>query len=121
MRREKILKVMLGLIIGVVLLVMPLNTFAATSNVTDLDDLLNDYEDQGSKNDLTGNTNTNTNTNTNKNTNTNTSTNTNKNANTNTNIPKAGLAENTMAGVVITILGITAVYAYKKINEYKKI
>ena len=47
-------------------------------------------------------------------------TNTNTNTNT-TNIPKAGIAENKMIGVVITVLGITAIYTFKKVNEYKNI
>lgn len=127
MRRKTILKIMLVLIIGTVLFVMPSTAFAATGNATDIDDFWNDLEDQGDKNNLSGNTNTNTNTN--MNTNTNTNTNTNKNTNTNDSIKtntnnqynKAGLAENTMAGVVVTVLGITAIYTYKKINEYKNI
>ena len=39
----------------------------------------------------------------------------------NTNLPKAGAAENKMLGVAFTVLAITAVYAYKKVNQYKNI
>ena len=39
----------------------------------------------------------------------------------NTNLPKAGAAENKMLGVAFTVLAITAVYAYKKVKEYKNI
>ena len=38
-----------------------------------------------------------------------------------TDIPKAGLVEDTMMFVGISVLGITAVYAYKKVNEYSNI
>ena len=51
-------------------------------------------------------------------------TNTNAVANTsnyNTSLPKAGLKENTMMGVAITVLAVVAVFAYKKINQYKNI
>ena len=121
MRKERILKIIVALIMGVVLFAMTTNVFAAVDADTGLDF----YED--TTDELDRNTNTNTNTNTNINTNINTNTNTNNvtlNTNTNnynTNLPKAGLAENTMAGVAITVLGITAVYAYKKIKEYKNI
>ena len=125
MKRETILKIMLVLIIGVVLCTIPAIVFAATSNSTDLDDFLNNnnFEDQGSKNDLVGNTNTNTNINTSNNTNTNVTNNTTKTNvnNYNTNLPKAGAPENTMMGVAITSLVIIAIYAYKKVREYKNI
>ena len=39
----------------------------------------------------------------------------------NTNLPKAGLKENTMMGIAITVLAVVAIFAYKKINQYKNI
>ena len=58
------------------------------------------------------------NSNTNTNTNTKTSTNT---SNYNTSLPKAGAPENTMIGVVATLLVVVSIYAYKKVNQYKNI
>lgn len=128
MKKERVFKVILIFIIGIMLFARPLVSFAATGNSTDLDDLWDDWEDQGEKGDLVedknNNSSTENSTNTNTNTNTNTAnkptTETNTN-NSNTEIPKAGLAENTIGIIAITVLGITAIYAYKKINEYKNI
>lgn len=135
MRKEKILKLMVVLTIGIVLVAMTSNVFAADSNST-----VDFFEDTTNQLNTNTNTNTSTNTNTNTNTNINTATNTNNvnttttnaTANTNTNavantsnyntsLPKAGLKENTMMGVAITVLAVVAVFAYKKINQYKNI
>lgn len=130
MNKKTLINIIVILTIGIMLFTMPIAVFAETNNSTDLDDLWDDWEDQGEKGDLiqdnkenTGtdsNTNTNTNNSANTNTNTNTSTNNTENK-TNTDIPKAGLAENTVGVVAIAVLGIIAIYAYKKINEYKNI
>lgn len=126
MKKEKILKIIVVLILGVTLLAMSTRVFAAVGDSDGLMDLYDDTTNQLNTTN-TNNTNTNTNTNTNLlNTNTlNTNTNiTNTKLNTNnynTNLPKAGAAENKMLGVVFTVLAITAVYAYKKVKEYKNI
>ena len=66
------------------------------------------------------NTNNNINTNINKNTNINTNVNTNVNSNkNNTTIPNTGLDQSIM--FIIVIFGISAVYAYKKIRDYKNV
>ena len=73
----------------------------------------------------TNNTNTNTNTNTN---NTNTNTNTNRTNNTNntsiynnTNLPKTGIEDSIPVAMLVVVFGISAVYAYKKIKDYRNI
>ena len=121
MKKEKMLKVMLVLVMGVILFVMSTNVYAVE------DDIYLDIQDSLP----TDNTNTNTGTTTNTNTgttNTNlsgtTNTNlsgTNSNADYSTNLPEAGLAENTLLGVGVTVLVIVAIVAYKKVNEYKDI
>lgn len=76
----------------------------------------------------TTNTNTNADTNTNTNTNTNTmisggSTNTNTNSSTynnTTNLPQTGAGDYTMI-LMIGVLVVFAVYAYKKVRDYKNI
>lgn len=87
----------------------------------------NDFSDlTGTLN--TNNTNTNTNTNTNgTNTNTNkTNTNNTNKTNTssiynNTNLPKTGIEDSIPVAMLVVVFGISAVYAYKKIKEYRNI
>ena len=128
MKRERILKTIIVLIIGVVLFAMTSNVFAADTGLDFFDDTTNQLDKNTNTNATNTNTNTiNTNTNaTNTNaTNTNTtntpattSTNT---SNYNTSLPKAGAPENTMIGVVATLLVVVSIYAYKKVNQYKNI
>lgn len=120
MKREKIFKVIITLIIGVVLFVMSTNVFAADSELNFFDDTTNQLDISNTTNTNTANNanNANANINTNTNTNTNTSTNT---SNYNTSLPKAGAPENTMIGVVATLLVVVSIYAYKKVNQYKNI
>ena len=119
MKKEKMLKVMLVLVMGVILFVMSTNVYAVE------DDIYLDIQDSlptDNTNTNTGTTNTNlsgTTTNTGT-TNTNLS-GTNSNADYSTNLPEAGLAENTLLGVGVTVLVIVAIVAYKKVNEYKNI
>ena len=126
MKKEKLLKTMIVLIIGIILFAMTNNVFAA--DVDFFEDTTNQLNTTNTSTGTNTNTNTNSNTtNTNNTTNvvdtsatSNVNTNTNTN-NYNTNLPKAGIRENTMLGVVITVLALLAVYAYKKINQYKNI
>ena len=120
MRREKIFKVIITLIIGVVLFVMSTNVFATDSELNFFDDTTNQLDISNTTNTNTANNvnNANANANINSNTNTKTSTNT---SNYNTSLPKAGAPENTMIGVVATLLVVVSIYAYKKVNQYKNI
>lgn len=118
MRREKIFKVIITLIIGVVLFVMSTNVFAADSELNFFDDTTNQLDISNTTNTNTANNANNANANINSNTNTKTSTNT---SNYNTSLPKAGAPENTMIGVVATLLVVVSIYAYKKVNQYKNI
>lgn len=125
MKESKIFKIIIVLIVGMILFMMTTNVFALEDDDTGLDFYEEDEEFDDQTNELPTNTNTNTNTNTDTNTNTNVI-NTNNTANSNqgnynTSLPKAGAPENTMIGVAITVLAIIAVYAYKKINEYKNV
>ena len=124
MKREKILKVVLVLIIGAVLFAMSTNVYAVEDDIyLDIQNSLNTNTNTGTTtNTNTGTTNTNlsgTTTNTGT-TNTNLS-GTNSNVDYSTNLPEAGLAENTLLGVGVTVLVIVAIIAYKKVNEYKNI
>lgn len=124
MRREKIFKVIITLIIGVVLFVMSTNVFAADSELNFFDDTTNQLDISNTTNTNTANNANNANANANINSNTNTNTNTKTSTNTsnyNTRLPKAGAPENTMIGVVATLLVVVSIYAYKKVNQYKNI
>lgn len=116
MKREKIFKVIITLIIGVVLFVMSTNVFAADSELNFFDDTTNQLDISNTSNTNTVNNANNANANINTNTNTNTNT-----SNYNTSLPKAGAPENTMIGVVATLLVVVSIYAYKKVNQYKNI
>ena len=124
MRREKNFKVIITLIIGVVLFVMSTNVFAADSELNFFDDTTNQLDISNTTNTNTANNANNANANANINSNTNTNTNTKTSTNTsnyNTSLPKAGAPENTMIGVVATLLVVVSIYAYKKVNQYKNI
>ena len=120
MKREKIFKVIITLIIGVVLFVMSTNVFAADSELNFFDDTTNQLDISNTTNTNTANNANNANANANINTNTNTNTSTNT-SNYNTSLPKAGAPENTMIGVVATLLVVVSIYAYKKVKYYKNI
>ena len=119
MNKNKLIKLILVLVMGIVLLGITTNAYAATGdNVIDLTNSIN------TNTNINTNTGTNTNTGSSVSLNTNTTTNTNTNTGTNnynTNLPHTGIAENTMLGIALTVLVIIAIYAYKKVNEYKNI
>ena len=147
MKREKLLKIVITLIMGTVLFVMSTDVFAADSGIDFFEDTTNQLDtNTNTSSDTNTSTNTNTNTSTDTNTNTSTSTNTSVDTNTNsstnttgtidmntttntstnannynTNLPKAGAPENAILGVVMTVLVVVAVFAYRKVNQYKNI
>ena len=122
MKKSNLIKVVSILLISLMVML-----FATTVNAAEEVDLYNELTLDNSN---TANTNTNTNTaNTNTNTN-NTNVNTNRNRNTNTNnssiynntaLPKTGIGDVVPVAALIVVFGISAVYAYRKINEYKNI
>ena len=124
MSKEKIIELIVCILaIAVLVLSITSNVFA-----TDADDLLG--ETTSNKNTNTNqnipevnNTNKNTNTNTNKNnTNVNNTNKNNTNNNTNKNVtamPNTGVDYSVIT--IITICGISTVYAYKKIRDYKNV
>ena len=118
MRKEKLLKIALVLIMGTILVMMATNVFAADGDYqVDLTNTLNTNKTNTANTANTVNT-----TNTVKNTTTtNTNYSTNVPQNTNTNLPSTGIAENTMLFVAITVLIMTAIYAYVKFKYYKSI
>lgn len=101
------------------------NVLAAntTNDFSDLTGTLNASANNTNTNGTNTNTNTNSNTNTNK---TNTNTNNTNKTNTssmynNTNLPKTGIEDSIPVAMLVVVFGISAVYAYKKIKEYRNI
>lgn len=127
MKKSNLIKV-----ISILLISLMVMLFTTTVNAAEEVDLYNeltlDNSNTANTNTNTANTNTNT-ANTNTNTN-NTNVNTNRNRNTNTNnssiynntaLPKTGIGDVVPVAALIVVFGISAVYAYRKINEYKNI
>ena len=124
MKKVSLIKGFLVILLSVVL-IGTTGVFAADELDFDLDDNTSSNTSNTSNSSNTANnTNTNkSNTNTN-NTNTNNA-NANKNSstynNTNTNLPKTGIEDSIPTAVLIVIFAISAVYAYKKISDYKNV
>ncbi len=128
MRKTNLIKVVTILLISAMVMLFTTNVNAAENDTgfTDLTSTLNNTSTNNTNtnatNSNTSNTNTNTN-NTNKNTNTNTN-NTNKNNSSvysNTDLPKTGIEDSIPVAMLVVVFGISAVYAYRKIKEYKNI
>lgn len=118
MKKETMLKTILVLMMSVVLLAMPVSVLAATSNSA-LEDF---WEDQGGLNEIQPEQQPQTQPEPEKQPESQPQPEKQpEQQKPNTDIPKAGLVEDTMIVVAITILGIATVYAYKKVNEYKNI
>ena len=130
MKNSKLVKVVMGAIISLIVVTMANQVFA--DNVTDLTNALgnsssssNSSSTNNSTNNITSNTalNNTTRNNTVNNTIKNNSVLTTNNTSSynNTSLPKTGIANSTPVVILIAIFGISAVYAYKKIRDYKSL
>ena len=126
MKNTNLVKVVSILLVSLMVILFSTNVFAAENNDTSFQDLTgtlgNSTENNTSKNTNANNANKNGN-----NTNTNNA-NANKNNNTNnssiynnTDLPKTGVESSIPVVVLVAIFGISAVYAYKKIDDYKNL
>lgn len=126
MKKTNLVKVVSILLVILMVILFSTNVFAAENNDTSFQDLTgtlgNSTENNTSKNTNANNANKNGN-----NTNTNNA-NANKNNNTNnssiynnTDLPKTGVESSIPVVVLVAIFGISAVYAYKKIDDYKNL
>ncbi len=130
MKRTKSSKVVSILLMSAMIILFNVSVFAAdNTGFNDLTSTLsNTSTNSGANNTNSSSNNTNTNTN-NSNTNSNTTnsnrTNINTNSNNtsiyNTNLPKTGVESSMPMGILLVIFGISAIYAYRKIKEYKNI
>lgn len=127
MKKSNLIKLFSILLIGVMVIMFNTNVLAAENNAVDLTGTLTNTSNDTNTNNTNTNTNTNINTNTN-NTNTN-NTNTNKtNTNTNnssiynnTSLPSTGIEDSIPVAMLVVVFCISAVYAYKKIRDYRNI
>lgn len=130
MKKSNLVKLVSILIMGI-MVIMFTTTVWADNDFTTLPITNNTGNTNNASN--TGNTNTATNTTNNINNNTNnvtnnTSNNTNNTNNTNnssiynnTNLPSTGIEDSIPVAMLVVVFGISAIYAYKKINDYRNI
>ena len=125
MKKSIILKSFLVILVCVMLVFTATSVYAANETSNELEDLI---EDNSTANTNSGNTNSNSNANSNTNRNSNTNNaslnairnNTANNANAN-NLPKTGIEDSLPTVLLVVVFGISAVYAYKKIKDYRNI
>lgn len=125
MKKSNLIKLFSILLISVMVMMFSTNVLAAdndTNGFSDLTNTINNTNTDNANNTNTNNANTNTN---NTNTNTNNTNNTNKTNNSsvynNTNLPSTGIEDSIPVALLVVVFGISAVYAYKKIKEYRNI
>lgn len=126
MKNSKLVKVVMGAIISLIVVTMANQAFA--DNVTDLTNALGNSSsssNNSSTNNITSNTalNNTTRNNTVNNTIKNNSVLTTNNTSSynNTSLPKTGIEDHIPATILLVVFGVSAVYAYKKIQDYRNI
>ena len=115
MKNSKLVKIVIGAIISLIVIVMANQVLA--DNATDLTNILGN---SSSTNNTTNNTSNNTTTNNTVNNTSVLTTNNTSNYN-NSSLPKTGIEDTIPATILLVIFGISAVYAYKKMRDYKNI
>ena len=123
MKNSKLVKVVMGAIISLIVVTMANQVFA--DNVTDLTNALgnsssssNSSSTNNSTNNITGNTALN---NTTRNNTVNNTIKNNTSSYNNTSLPKTGIEDHIPATILLVVFGVSAVYAYKKIQDYRNI
>lgn len=126
MKKTNLIKMLVVMIISV--MVMFFNTCVLAAEVDedgyeDLTEALGNSSSNNSTNNNSSNTGNNTsNTNTNRSSNNTSNTNTNNSSvYNNTSLPKTGLSDSIPVVLLVVVFGASAIYAYKKVNEYKNI
>ena len=95
------------------------NSLAADDDYIDLSNTLNNTSNTSNTNNTTNTNNLNNISNALNNTNTN---NTNNSSSYNsTSLPKTGIADSIPTALLVVLFGISAIYAYKKISDYKNL
>lgn len=127
MRKSNLIKVISILVVSLMVMLFSTNVMAAETDngFTDLTPRVDNNTTNGTSNN-TSNSNTNNTNNTNRN---NISNNTNRTNNTNNSsiynntnsLPKTGVTDSIPVAVLLIVFAISAVYAYKKIKDYRNI
>ena len=125
MRKSNLIKVISILVVSLMVMLFSTNVMAAETDngFTDLTPRVDNNTTNGTSNNTT---NSNSANNTNRN---NTSNNTNRTNNTNNSsiynntntLPKTGVTDSIPVAVLLIVFAISAVYAYKKIKDYRNI
>lgn len=114
MKKSNLIQIVTILLVSAMVLL-----FSTTVNAANDNNEVHDLTGTLTKNSTSNNTSSNnTNSNTNKSNNTNNSSVYN---NTNNNLPKTGIEDSIPVAALVVVFGVSAVYAYKKIKEYKNI
>ena len=140
MKKTNLIKVVSILLISVMVIAFVSPVFAADEDDDRIDlteSIGNGNKNNNSRNTNSNNNNNNNNSNTNNNnsnTNNNNSNRANNNANANNNsnnnnnsvynnnnLPKTGIGDSVPVAMLIVVFGISAVYAYKKVKDYRNI
>lgn len=132
MKKSNLIKVFSIVVVSLMVILFNTNVFAADSSedFNDLTSTLSNSSSNTTGNNTTGNNTSGNNTSGNNTSNTsknNTSNNTSKaTANNssvynNTNLPKTGIGDSIPVAMLVVIFGISAVYAYKKVSDYRNI
>ena len=126
MKKSNLIKVVL--VLGISLMVMLFTTNVMAANEVDLTSTIDNTSDTSNSNSNSSNSNSNSsnsNSNRTNNTNTNRTNNTNNTNNSsvynNTNLPKTGISDTIPVALLLVVFGVSSVYAYKKIRDYKNI
>ena len=132
MKKSNLMKVFSILLISVMVIAMCNATVLAADNTNGFSDLTNTItgNNTNSNNSSSNSNSSNSNSNSSNNSNTNRShsNNTNNSSNSNnssvynnTNLPKTGIEDSIPVAMLVVVFGISAVYAYRKIKEYRNI
>lgn len=124
MKKSNLIQIVTILLVSAMVLL-----FSTTVNAANDNNEVHDLTGTLTKNSTPSNTPSNTPGNTPSNTPSNTPNNTPNNAkknssvynNTNNNLPKTGIEDSIPVAALVVVFGVSAVYAYKKIKEYKNI
>ena len=126
MKNSKLVKVVIGAIVSLIVIVMANQVFA--DDVTDLTNLLgNSSSTNNSVSNTTNNTTNSTSNNTVANNSLNSLTNNsvlttnNTSVYNNSSLPKTGIEDHIPATILLVVFGVSAIYAYKKIQDYRNI
>ena len=121
MKKSNLIKVVV--ILGISLMVMLFTTNVMAANEVDLTNTIDNPSSSSNSNSNSNNSNTNSNRTNNTNTNRTNNTNNTNNSSiyNNTNLPKTGISDSIPVALLLVVFGVSSVYAYKKIRDYKNI